>query len=303
MKRFALIGAAGYIAPRHLKAIKETGNELVCALDPYDGIGILDSFFPQADFFTEPERFDRHLDKLRRNFELKVDYVSICSPNYLHDAHIRMALRNGANAICEKPLVLNPWNLDALQEIEIETGKKIYTILQLRLHPTIQQLKKNIEEGPKDKVYDVDLVYIACRGKWYFISWKGDIHKSGGISTNIGIHFFDMLGWIFGDFKGVEIYVNQPDKASGKLHFEKANVNWTLSVDENDLPQEAIEAKKRTFRKIIIEGQEMVFSEGFTDLHTSSYQDIMTGGGFGIEDARKSIQIASRLRNQKSINI
>ena len=302
MKKFALIGAAGYIAPRHLKAIKETGNKLVCALDPYDGIGIIDNFFPQADFFTEPERFDRHLDKLRRNNDLKVDYVSICSPNYLHDAHMRMALRNGANAICEKPLVLNPWNLDALQEIEIETGKKIYTVLQLRLHPTIKQLKKNIDEGAKEKVYDVDLTYITCRGKWYFISWKGDIYKSGGISTNIGIHFFDMLGWIFGDFKGLEINVHQRDKAGGKLYFEKANVNWFLSVDEKDLPIEAVTAKKRTSRKIVIDGQEIEFSEGFTDLHTSSYQDILSGGGYGIEDARKSIQIASMLRNQKSIN-
>jgi len=297
MKNFALIGASGYIAPRHLKAIKETGNNLVCALDPYDGIGIMDSFFPQADFFTEPERFDRHLDKLRRQGEQKIDYVSICSPNYLHDAHMRMALRNDAHAICEKPLVLNPWNLDALQEIELETGKKIYTILQLRLHPSIQQLKKQIEEGPKDKVYDVNLTYITSRGKWYFISWKGDIHKSGGVATNIGVHFFDMLGWIFGDFKGVELDVNQPEKAGGKLYFEKANVNWFLSVDEKDLPKEAVVAQKRTYRKINIEGQELEFSDGFTDLHTKSYKDILSGGGFGIEDTRKSIQIVSSLRN------
>ena len=297
MKNFALIGASGYIAPRHLKAIKETGNNLVCALDPYDGIGIMDSFFPQADFFTEPERFDRHLDKLRRQGEQKIDYVSICSPNYLHDAHMRMALRNDAHAICEKPLVLNPWNLDALQEIELETGKKIYTILQLRLHPAIQKLKKQIEEGPKDKVYDVNLTYITSRGKWYFISWKGDIHKSGGVATNIGVHFFDMLGWIFGDFKGVELEINQPEKAGGKLYFEKANVNWFLSVDEKDLPKEAVDGQKRTYRKINVEDQELEFSDGFADLHTKSYKDILSDGGFGIEDTRKSIQIVSSLRN------
>jgi len=297
MKNFALIGASGYIAPRHLKAIKETGNNLICALDPYDGIGIMDSFFPHADFFTEPERFDRHLDKLRRQGEQKIDFVSICSPNYLHDAHMRMALRNDAHAICEKPLVLNPWNLDALQEIEQETGKKIYTILQLRLHPAIQKLKKQIEAGPKDKVYDVNLTYITSRGKWYFISWKGDVHKSGGVATNIGVHFFDMLGWIFGDFKGVELEVNQPQKTGGKLYFEKANVNWFLSVDENDLPIEAVISQKRTYRKINVEDEELEFSDGFTDLHTISYKDILTGGGFGIEDTRKSIQIVSSLRN------
>jgi UDP-N-acetyl-2-amino-2-deoxyglucuronate dehydrogenase len=297
IKNFALIGASGYIAPRHLRAIKETGNNLVCALDPYDGIGIMDSFFPQADFFTEPERFDRHLDKLRRHGEQKIDYVSICSPNYLHDAHMRMALRNDAYAICEKPLVLNPWNLDSLQEIEKETGRKIYTILQLRLHPAIQYLKKQIENGPKDKVYDVNLTYITSRGKWYFISWKGDVHKSGGIATNIGVHFFDMLGWIFGGFKGVELEINQPGKAGGKLYFDKANVKWFLSVDEKDLPHEAIAAQKRTFRKINIEGKELEFSEGFTDLHTASYKNILKGEGFGIEDTRKSIQIVSDLRN------
>ena len=293
---FGLIGAAGYIAPRHLKAIKETGNNLVCALDPYDGIGIMDSYFPKADFFTEPERFDRHLDKLRRLGTQKIDYVSICSPNYLHDAHMRMALRNDAHAICEKPLVLNPWNLDGLQEIEHETGKRIFTILQLRLHPAIQQLKRKIEEGPKGKVYEVDLSYITSRGNWYFFSWKGDIHKSGGVATNIGIHFFDMLGWVFGAFKGVEQVINQQGKASGKLYFEKANVNWFLSVDENDLPEEAVAQQKRTYRKINIEGEEHEFSEGFTDLHTESYKAILNGEGFGIDDARKSIQIASSLR-------
>jgi UDP-N-acetyl-2-amino-2-deoxyglucuronate dehydrogenase len=296
---FALIGASGYIAPRHMKAIKETGNNLVCALDPYDGIGIMDSYFPNSDFFTEPERFDRHLDKLRRyGGEKKIDYVSICSPNYLHDAHIRMALRNDAHAICEKPLVLNPWNLDALKEIEEETGRKIYTILQLRLHPAIQSLKTRIEKGPSDKIWDVDLTYITSRGKWYFISWKGNIMKSGGISTNIGIHFFDMLGWIFGDLIDVRIIDDQPDKARGVLRFKMAYVNWFLSIDEQDIPDEIVKSGKRTYRKIDIEGHELEFSDGFADLHTESYKQILSGNGFGIEDARKSIEIASRLRQK-----
>jgi UDP-N-acetyl-2-amino-2-deoxyglucuronate dehydrogenase len=298
MKNFALIGAAGYVAPRHMRAIKETGNDLVCALDPYDGIGIMDSYFPDAYFFTEPERFDRHLDKLRRRGDKKIDYVSICSPNYLHDAHIRMALRNDAHAICEKPLVLNPWNLDGLQEIEAETGRKIYPILQLRLHPVIRELKKQIESAPRDKVWDVDLTYITSRGRWYFISWKGNVQKSGGVATNIGVHFFDMLGWIFGNCTGIELLVDSPEKAKGKLFFENARVNWFLSVDEKDLPSEAVTSGKRTFRKIDIEGQELEFSEGFTDLHTESYRNILSGGGFGIEDARKSIEIVSKLRSK-----
>ena len=297
MKNFALIGAAGYIAPRHMKAIKETGNNLVCALDPYDGIGIMDSFFPQADFFTEPERFDRHLDKLRRKGEKKIDFVSICSPNYLHDAHIRMALRSDADAICEKPLVLNPWNLDALREIEVETGRKIYTILQLRLHPAILELREKVKSGiAQGKVFDVDLKYITSRGRWYFISWKGNIQKSGGVATNIGVHFFDMLGWIFGEFKGVELTVSRPEKAGGKLWFEHANVNWFLSVDERDLPEEAVKQGKRTFRKISVEGSELEFSEGFTDLHTHSYRHILEGNGYGLEDTRKSIEIVSQIR-------
>lgn len=284
-----------------MKAIKETGNTIICALDPYDGIGIMDSYFPQASFFTEPERFDRHLDKLRRQGEKKIDFVSICSPNYMHDAHIRMALRNEAHAICEKPLVLNPWNLDALQEIELETGKNIYTILQLRLHPAVKELKEMVDKKTENgKVYDVDLTYITSRGKWYFTSWKGDIHKSGGVATNIGVHFFDMLGWIFGEFKGVELEINKPEKAGGKLYFEKANVNWFLSVDDKDLPEEAINGGKRTYRKINIEGQELEFSEGFADLHTTSYKDILSGGGFGIADVKKAIQIVSGVRGNKS---
>ena len=300
MKNFALIGASGYIAPRHMKAIRETGNRLVCALDPYDGIGIMDSYFPNADFFTEPERFDRHLDKLRRKGAEKIDFVTICSPNYLHDAHIRMALRNDADAICEKPLVLNPWNLDALAEIEQETGKKIHTILQLRLHPAIGKLREKVSsEIRSGKVFDVDLTYITSRGKWYFISWKGNVQKSGGVATNIGIHFFDMLGWIFGDFKGVELQVSRPEKMGGKLYFKNANVNWFLSVDDHDLPEEVVKAGKRTFRKISIEGVDLEFSEGFTDLHTRSYEQILAGNSYGIEDARKSIEIVSKIRGMK----
>jgi UDP-N-acetyl-2-amino-2-deoxyglucuronate dehydrogenase len=300
MKNFALIGASGYIAPRHMKAIRDTGNNLVCALDPYDGIGIMDSYFPDADFFTEPERFDRHLDKLRRKGSAKIDYVSICSPNYLHDAHIRMALRNDADAICEKPLVLNPWNLDALAEIEQETGKKIHTILQLRLHPAIGALREKVSsEARSGKVFDVDLTYITSRGKWYFISWKGNVQKSGGVATNIGVHFFDMLGWIFGDFKGVELQVSLPEKMGGKLYFENANVNWFLSVDDRDLPEEAVLAGKRTFRKISIEGTDLEFSEGFTDLHTRSYEQILAGNSYGIEDVRRSIEIVSKIRGME----
>ena len=298
-KNFALIGAAGYIAPRHMRAIKDTGNELICALDPYDGVGIMDSYFPEADFFTEPERFDRHLDKLRRLKQNEIDYVSICSPNYLHDAHIRMAIRNDAHAICEKPIVLNPWNLDALCELEQESGKDIYTILQLRHHPTINKLKKQVEDGPKDKVYDIDLKYITSRGKWYFYSWKGDIQKSGGVATNIGIHFFDMLGWVFGKFAGLEVLQNHPERAMGSLVFDKARVNWFLSVDQKDLPPNAIEQGKRTYRSINIEGQELEFSDGFTDLHTQSYQEILAGRGFRIETARPSVEIAQRIRGYR----
>jgi len=293
---FALIGAAGYVAPRHMRAIKDTGHELVCALDPYDGVGIMDSYFPHADFFTEPERFDRHLDKLRRQGQGQVDYVSICSPNYLHDAHIRIAVRNRAHAICEKPIVLNPWNLDSLCELEEESGKNIYTILQLRLHPGIQKLKKRIDAGPAGKVYDIDLNYVATRGRWYSFSWKGDIQKSGGVATNIGIHFFDMLGWVFGRFQDLEVIENRPESARGRLVFEKARVDWFLSVNEKDLPRRAIEEGKRTYRSITIEGDEVEFSDGFTDLHTQSYREILAGRGFRVETARLSVEIAQRIR-------
>jgi UDP-N-acetyl-2-amino-2-deoxyglucuronate dehydrogenase len=297
-KYFALIGAAGYIAPRHMRAIAETGNELIAALDPMDSVGIIDSYFPNADFFIEPERFDRHLDKLKRDGRKKIDYVSICSPNYLHDAHIRMALRNDANAICEKPLVLNPWNLDGLEEIEKETGKKIYNILQLRHHKSIIDLKKKIESSPKDKIHDIDLTYITSRGKWYHYSWKGDISKSGGVVTNIGIHFFDMLGWIFGDVKSNTLYLREADKASGVLQLENANVRWYLSIDKNDLPFEATSKQISTYRSIKVDNHEFEFSGGFTDLHTQSYSEIIAGNGYGISDARNSIEIAHLIRNQ-----
>jgi UDP-N-acetyl-2-amino-2-deoxyglucuronate dehydrogenase len=295
MKDFALIGAAGYIAPRHMKAIKETGNNLAAAVDKHDNVGILDSYFPEAAFFTEFERFDRHLDKLRRSGK-KVDYVSICSPNYLHDSHIRYTLRYGATAICEKPLVLNPWNVDALAEIEKETGSKLYTILQLRHHPAILALKHDIDNGPVNKIYDVNLKYITSRGSWYHISWKGDESKSGGIATNIGIHFFDMLIWIFGPVKNVSVTELSNDTASGKLHLEKATVSWFLSIDYKAIPDAVSRSGKRTYRALTIEGKEIEFSDGFTDLHTASYNAILNGRGFGIDDARASIELVHQIK-------
>ena len=295
---FALIGAAGYIAPRHMKAIKESGNDLVAALDPMDSVGIIDSYFPNADFFIEPERFDRHLDKLKRSGNKKVDYVSICSPNYLHDAHIRMALRSGAHAICEKPLVLNPWNLEGLKELEKESNKRIYNILQLRHHKSIIDLKQKIDSLPKDKVHDIDLTYITSRGKWYHYSWKGNISKSGGVVTNIGIHFFDMLGWIFGNMKSNTLHLLTADKASGLLQLENANIRWYLSIDKNDLPIEATSNDLSTYRSISVDGDDFEFSGGFTDLHTESYKSILKGKGFGLDDARNSIEIAHLIRNQ-----
>jgi UDP-N-acetyl-2-amino-2-deoxyglucuronate dehydrogenase len=296
MKNFALIGAAGYIAPRHLKAIKETNNNLIAALDKFDSVGMMDSYFPNADFFVEFERFDRHIEKLRRN-GTHLDYVSICTPNYLHDAHIRMALRSGADAICEKPLVLNPWNVDALSDIEKESGQKINTILQLRLHPSIIALKKKIDAGSSDTKYDVDLTYITSRGKWYDISWKGDESKSGGIATNIGIHFFDMLAWLFGDVQENIVHLREKDKSAGYLEFEKARVRWYLSIDENSLPKRIQEIGQRTYRSITINKEELEFSTGFTELHTESYKQILKGEGFGLNDATESIKIAQKIRN------
>jgi UDP-N-acetyl-2-amino-2-deoxyglucuronate dehydrogenase len=295
MKRVALIGAAGYIAPRHMKAIKDNSANLVAAYDPYDGVGIMDSLFPDAEFFTEFERFDRFVDKLKRK-ENALDFVSICSPNYLHDAHIRFGLKSGCNVICEKPLVLNPWNLDALEEIELETGKKVNTILQLRLHPAIIELRKKIQNSSENEIYDIDLKYITSRGKWYHRSWKGDITKSGGIATNIGVHFFDMLTWIFGDLEKVVVTNQNSVTAEGKLYLKKARINWMLSIDYNEIPSELKQQGKRTFRTLTIGGQQIEFSDGFTELHTSSYKNIIEGNGFGLSDCKKAIEIVSQIR-------
>lgn len=293
---FALIGVAGYIAPRHLKAIKDTGNNLIAALDPHDSVGILDQFNFQVRFFTEFERFDRHAEKLRRlTNEERIHYVSICSPNFLHDAHIRFALRIGANAICEKPLVLNPWNIDALKLNEEESGKKVFTILQLRVHPAIVALKKKIT-GHLDKKH-IDLCYITSRGNWYFTSWKGQLEKSGGIATNIGIHFFDMLIWLFGAVVKNEVHLRQADKMAGYFELERAHVKWFLSIDNQDLPKNIKEKNQTTFRQLTIDSEEIEFSDGFTDLHTLVYQEILKGNGFGLMDAKPSIELVHNIRN------
>jgi len=301
-KNFGIIGVAGYIAVRHLHAIKETGNNLLASLDKFDSVGRIDSYFPESDFFVEFERFDRHFDKLKRT-GTKIDYVSICSPNYLHDSHIRFALRHQAEAICEKPIVLNPWNIDALQEIENETGRKIYTVLQLRLHPKILELREKIRNGPKDKIYDIDMTYVTSRGNWYSISWKGDIQKSGGVATNIGIHFFDMLSWIFGDTRKNIVHISKPDKAAGYLELENARVRWFLSLDYNDIPDSAKKTGKRTFRSITVNGEEIEFSEGFGDLHTLTYREILAGRGFGLKEARQSVETAYTIRNAKPVGL
>ena len=305
-KNFALIGASGYIAPRHMKAIKDTGNDLVAALDPYDGIGIMDSNFPQADFFTEFERFDRFVDKWRRNTGKKIDYIAICSPNYLHDSHIRFGLKSGADVICEKPLVLNPWNIDQLKIIEEETGQKVYNILQLRLHDSIIALKEKVTnelaENP-DKMYNIDLTYLTSRGKWYFISWKGDEAKSGGIASNIGVHFYDMLTWIFGEVEESVVHVKTPDCNAGSFKLKNANVKWFLSVNQDYLPQEVREVGQTTYRSITVDGEEIEFSGGFTDLHTRSYEEILKGNGFGLDEAYASISMVSTIRNLDAIGL
>lgn len=297
MKNFVLIGAAGYIAPRHMKSIKETGNNLIAAYDPYDGVGIMDSFFPQAHFFTEFERFDRHVEKLKRA-DIKIDYVSICSPNYLHDSHIRYGLRIGADVICEKPLVLNPWNVDALVELENEYSNRVHTILQLRHHEAILALKEKIENGPKDKIYNIDLTYITSRGNWYHTSWKGNEAKSGGIATNIGVHFFDMLQWIFGPMQAFTVTAKTHDTNAGTLIFEKANVKWYLSINSENLPPHAKEKGLPTYRSLAIEDEKIEFSKGFTDLHTISYKEILEGNGYGLADAKNAIEIVSQIRNK-----
>ena len=298
-KWFALIGASGFVAPRHMKAIQETGNKLVAAMDPNDSVGIIDSHFPESAFFTEFERFDRHAEKLRRRGQ-PIDYVAICSPNYLHDAHIRFALRLKTEAICEKPLVLNPWNLDALVELETEYGCRVWNILQLRLHPSIRALKEKVAAAvaadPR-KMYDIDLTYLTSRGRWYFVSWKGQPEKSGGVATNIGVHFFDMLTWIFGPVQVQVVHLHRPDTAAGYIKLDHARVRWFLSVNSDYLPEEVLRRQARTYRSITVDGQEIEFSGGFADLHTRSYEEILAGKGFGLEDARRSIETVHHIRN------
>ena len=302
MKTFGLTGASGYIAPFHMKAIKETGNSLISILDKNDSVGIIDKYFPEASFFTEIERFDRHLEKERRKGN-GIDYLSVCSPNYLHDAYCRLGLRTGANVICEKPLVLNPWNIDALQEVENQYQKKIYNILQLRLHDSIVTLKNKVDSGDPSKTYDVDLAYFTSRGKWYHVSWKGDVTKSGGIATNIGVHFFDMLAWIFGDIKKSVVHRLEGDIAAGYLELERARVRWILSVNYDYIPQIAIDKGMRTYRSITVANEEIEFSGGFSDLHTHSYQHILDGYGFGIEEVKNCIETVYNIRNSSPVGL
>lgn len=303
MKQFALIGVGGYIAPRHLRAIKDTGNILVAALDKSDSVGVLDSYFSDCRFFTEFERFDRHLEKLKRNADTRIDYLSVCSPNYLHDSHCRFGLRIGADVICEKPLVINPWNVDALAEIEKETGGKINTILQLRLHKVIQSLKKEVDAASAARSFEIDLTYITSRGPWYDVSWKGDIHKSGGVANNIGIHFFDMLTWIFGPVKENAVHLLELKRAAGLLELERGRVRWFLSLDCNDLPFEPEPGRPKTYRSITIDGREIDFSEGFTELHTTSYEQILAGNGFRLHEVKPAIEILSNIRNAEPIGL
>ena len=303
-KNFAITGVAGYVAPRHLKAIKETGNRLVAAVDPHDSVGLLDSYFEDVRFFTEFERFDRHIEKLRRQGEdQRVHYVSICSPNYLHDAHCRFALRVGADAICEKPVVLNPWNIDALQELEKESGKKIFTVLQLRVHPSLIALKEKLQKEKSSFKKEIILTYITSRGLWYLVSWKGQIEKSGGLATNIGIHFFDLLLWLFGKVEGFEVHLATPTRAAGYMELENARVKWFLSIEKSDLSEECKSKGRTTFRSITIDGHEVEFSEGFADLHTIVYRETLAGRGFGLADARPSVVLAHDIRNAKVIGI
>lgn len=304
MKNFALIGVGGFVAPRHLKAIKETENRLVAALDPNDSVGVIDSYFPDADYFTEFERFDRHVDKLRRaDAGHQIDYVSICSPNYLHDSHMRFALRSGAHAICEKPIILNARNLDGLVEIERETGKCIYTVLQLRLHPSIIALKERVAKAPKNERFDVDLAYITSRGNWYFQSWKGDVSKSGGVATNIGVHFFDMLHFVFGRVVANRVHYRSPTKVAGFLEYERARVRWFLSVDAKDLPASMRAKNQRTYRSIQMGGEEIEFSDGFTDLHTRVYEEMLAGRGFGLEENRVAIETVGEIREAQPLGL
>ena len=302
MANFALIGASGYIAPRHIKAIADTGNNLIAAYDKFDSVGRLDSSFPECSFFTEQELFDRFCTK-QQHTDQQLEWLSICTPNYTHDAFIRYGLRLGCDVICEKPLVLNPYNIDALEEVEKETGHKAYTILQLRLHDRIAELKKKVDEGPKDKIYDVDLTYITSRGRWYYASWKGDVHKSGGIATNIGVHFYDMLQWVFGPVQQNIVHVMSFDRVAGYLELKKARVRYFLSINADCLPPNAVGGEKRTYRTINIDGEEFEFSQGFTELHTKSYEKILAGEGFRISEARPCIEIVSDIRNSTPIGL
>ena len=294
-KNFAVIGVGGYIAPRHLRAVRDTGNRLVAAVDPKDSVGILDQFSFDVKFFTEIERFDRHLEKLRRGpEENQVHYISVCSPNYLHDAHCRLALRVGADVICEKPLVINPWNLDALEELERETNHQINTVLQLRVHPELIKLKQSLQQDSRQ--HEVILTYITSRGPWYHVSWKGQQDKSGGIATNIGVHLFDLLLWLFGQVINLKVYHSEKSRMSGFIELEHARVRWLLSVDPRDLPSQARASGKTTYRSITVDGKEIEFSEGFTDLHTRVYEETLAGRGFGIAQARPSIELTYAIR-------
>jgi UDP-N-acetyl-2-amino-2-deoxyglucuronate dehydrogenase len=296
-KNFAITGVAGFVAPRHLKAIADTGNRVVAAVDPHDAVGVLDRYGFDVRFFTEFERFDRHLEKLRRGTsDDRVDFVSVCSPNYLHDAHIRLALRVGADAVCEKPLVINPWNLDGLQELEHETGRHVYTVLQLRLHPALAAFRERLQ-GSRGTRHVVQLTYITARGRWYDVSWKGVAERSGGIVTNIGIHFFDLLLWLFGPAQHSEVHLRDGKRAAGSIALANADVQWFLSAEATDLPFDAQPGTRTTFRSITVDGEQLEFSEGFTDLHTRVYEEVLAGRGFGITDARPSIELSHLIRN------
>jgi UDP-N-acetyl-2-amino-2-deoxyglucuronate dehydrogenase len=296
-KNFAITGVGGYIAPRHLRAIRDTGNRLVAAVDSKDSVGVLDQYSFDVRFFTEVERFDRHLEKLRRGAEAdRVQYLTVCSPNYLHDAHCRLGLRVGADVICEKPLVINPWNLEPLQELEAETGHRVWTVLQLRVHPKLVELREKLLANTSGKPHEVELTYITSRGPWYDVSWKGDESKSGGIPTNIGIHFFDLLGWLFGSVQDARVHLGDSRRMAGFIALERANVRWFLSVEQQDLPFAPEPGKKTTFRSITVDGSEIEFSEGFTDLHTVVYREILAGRGYGIDAARGAVELAHRLR-------
>lgn len=300
MKNFAMTGAAGFVAPRHLQAIRATGHRLIAALDPHDAVGVLDRYSFNVRFFTEFERFDRHLERLRRGTEAeRVHYVTICSPNYLHDAHIRLALRVGADAICEKPLVINPWNLEHLKELEHETGRRVSTVLQLRLHPDLIALHERLSQERPTRPHQVSLTYITGRGPWYDVSWKGRDDRSGGLVTNIGIHFFDLLLWLFGPVSSSELHLNQGKRMAGWLLLERAEVRWFLSTDVADLPFQPQPEMRATFRSIMVDGEEIEFSEGFTNLHTRVYEETLAGRGFGIDDARPSIELTSTLRQSE----